>query len=81
MVDINDNQQSIPTIHQPKPTVLQSPPLALMAALSHDKIHAYTLHQCFYLSPFDINGKGYLPLGLLPPTKLSLGLLPLSKCL
>jgi hypothetical protein len=61
-----------------------SPPLefmatpTLMATLSHDKIHVYTLYQCFYLSPFDINDKGYLPLGFLPLTKLSLGLLPLS---
>jgi hypothetical protein len=50
----------------------------LMATLSHDKIHAYTPHQCLYLSPFDINGKGYLPLGLLPLTELSLGMFPLS---
>ena len=87
MVEFNENQQSIPTVHQPNPTVWQSPPLALMATptlmatLSHDNIHAYTLYQCFYLSPFDINGKGYLPLGLLRLTKLSLGLLPLSTCL
>jgi hypothetical protein len=81
MVDINDNQQSIPTIHQPKPTLRQNPPLALMATLSHDKIHAYTPHQCFYLSPFDINDKGYLPLGILYLTELSLGLIPLSMFL
>jgi hypothetical protein len=37
-----------------------------------------TPHQCFYLSPFDINGKGYLSLGMLPLTELSLGFLPLS---
>jgi hypothetical protein len=48
----------------------------LMATLSDDKIHDYTPHQCFILSPFDINGKGYLSLGLLPLTELSLGLLP-----
>jgi hypothetical protein len=53
----------------------------LMATLSHDKIHDYTLYQCFYLFPFEINGKGYLPLGLLPLTELSLGLLTLSSCL
>jgi hypothetical protein len=87
MVDINYNQQSIPIVHQPKPIVWQSPPLALMATptlvatLSHDNIQAYNLHQCFYLSPFDINGKWYLPLGMLPLTELSLGLLPLSTCL
>jgi hypothetical protein len=52
-----------------------------MATLSHDSIHAYTPHQCFYLSPFEINGKGYLPLGLLPLTELSLGMLLLSTCL
>jgi hypothetical protein len=48
----------------------------LMTTLIHDNIHAYTPHQCFYLSPFDINGKGYLPLGLLPLTELSLGFSP-----
>jgi hypothetical protein len=77
MVDINDNQIFTPTIHQPKPIVSQSPPLALMATptlmktLIRDKIHVYTLHQCFYLSPFDINEKGYIPLGMLPLTELS----------
>ena len=81
MVDINDKQKSIPIFHQPKTTVWQSPPLALMETLSHDNIHAYTPHKCFYLSPFNINGKGYLPLGLLPLTELSLGLLPVSTCL
>ena len=81
IVDINENQQYIPTINQPKTTIWQSPPLALIATLSQHNIHAYTLYECFYLSPFDINGKGYLPLGLLPLTELSLGLLPLSKCL
>jgi hypothetical protein len=35
-------------------------------------------HQCDYLSPFDINGKGYISLGLLPLTELSLRLLPLD---
>jgi hypothetical protein len=39
----------------------------LMATPSHDNIHAYTPHQCFYLSPFDINEKGYLPFGVDPP--------------
>ena len=74
-------------MHQPNPIVWQSPPLALMETptlmetLSHYNIHAYTPHQCFYLSPFDINEKGYLPLGLLLLTGLSLGLLPLSICL
>jgi hypothetical protein len=53
----------------------------LMETVSHDNIHGYTPDQCFYLSPFDINGKWYLPLGLLPLTELSLGMLPLSKCL
>jgi hypothetical protein len=48
-----------------------------METLSHDNIHAYTPHQCFYLSLFDINGKGYLPLGLLPLTELSLGFSPI----
>ena len=83
IVDINDNQKSIPTIHQPRPTVWQYPPLALMetltlmATLRCDKIHAYTPHQCFYLPPFEINGKGYLPLGMLPlwPS------IPLEACL
>ena len=55
---LNENQQSIPTILQPKPTISQSPPLALMATLSHDTIHAYNLYKSLYLSPFDINGKG-----------------------
>jgi hypothetical protein len=50
----------------------------LMTTLSHDNTHAHNIHQCFYLSPFDINGKGYLSLGFLPLTELSLGLLPLS---
>jgi hypothetical protein len=50
----------------------------LMETLSHDNTHAHTPHQCFYLSPFDINGKGYLSLGMLPLTELSLGMLPLS---
>ena len=42
MFDINGNQESIPTIHQPNPIVWQSPSLALketpklMATLSHD---------------------------------------------
>jgi hypothetical protein len=53
----------------------------LMATLSHDNIYAYTPHKCFYLSPFDINGKWYLPLGLLPLIELSLGLIPLFACL
>jgi hypothetical protein len=34
-------------------------------------------HQCDYLSPFDINGKGYISLGFLPLTELSLRFLPL----
>ena len=68
MVEINDNQKSIPIVHQPKPIVLQSPPLALMATL-RDNIHAYTPHQCFYLSPFFINGKGIFPSGVYPPNK------------
>jgi hypothetical protein len=38
-------------------------------------------HQCFYLSPFNINGKGYLPLGMIPITELSMGMLPLYSCL
>ena len=76
MVDINENQQSIWTFHQHKPIVWQYPPLVLMATLSHGKMHAYTPHQCLYLSPFDINVKGYLPLGLLPLTELSLGCSP-----
>jgi hypothetical protein len=49
----------------------------LMETLNHDNIHVYTPHQCFYISPFDINGKGYQPLGLLPLTELSLVMLPL----
>jgi hypothetical protein len=49
-----------------------------MTTLSHENTHAHTPHQCFYLSPFDINGKGYLSLGMLPLTQLTLGLLPLS---
>jgi hypothetical protein len=67
-VDINDNQLS-------KPIVQQYPPLALMATLRHGNTHAHappmiiTPHQCFYLSPFDINGKWYLPLGM-PPLSL-----------
>ena len=87
IVDINENKQSIPTIHQPKPIVWQSPPFPLMATptlmetLSHDTIHSYNPHQCFYISPFYINLKVYLCLGLLPLTKLSLGFLPLSTCL
>ena len=71
MVEINENQQSMPIFHQPNWTIWQSPPLALMETLSHENTHAHTPHQCFYLSPFDINGKGYL----------TLRLLPLSKCL
>jgi hypothetical protein len=31
------------------------------------------------LSPFDINGKGNFPSGLLPLTELSLGILPLTE--
>jgi hypothetical protein len=31
------------------------------------------------LSPFDINGKGNFPSGLLPLTELPLGLLPLTE--
>jgi hypothetical protein len=61
----------------------------LMETLRHGNTHAQTLsvtitpHQCFSLSPFDINGKGYLsgylsPFGVLPLTELSLGILPLS---
>jgi hypothetical protein len=53
----------------------------LMETLIHDNIHAYSPHQCFYLSPFEINGKGYLPLGMLPLTELSLWMLTLSKFL
>jgi hypothetical protein len=49
-----------------------------METLIHDNTHTHTPHQCFYLSPFDINGKRYLSLGLLPLTELSMGLLPLS---
>jgi len=47
----------------------------LMETLSHDNIHAYIPHKCFYLSPFDINEKGYLSLGFLPLTELSLGII------
>jgi hypothetical protein len=59
--------------------VQQSPPLALMETptlmetLSHENTHAHAPpviiapHQCFYLSPFDINGKGYLSFGVSPP--------------
>jgi hypothetical protein len=78
---MNDNQLSKPIVQQPNPTILKSPPLSLMETLSHDNIHAYTPHQCFYLSPFGINGKGYLPLGMLPLSEIPLGMLPLSKFL
>jgi hypothetical protein len=48
----------------------------MMETLSHDNIHAYTPHQCFYLSPFDINNKGYLPLGLIPMSTCLFSLSP-----
>jgi len=44
----------------------------LIAILRHGKNHAHDYpmiidpHQCVYLSPFDINGKEYLPLGIIP---------------
>jgi hypothetical protein len=50
----------------------------LMEIISHGK-NVISPNQCFYLSPFDINGKWYLSLGMLPLTEISLGILPLSK--
>jgi hypothetical protein len=50
----------------------------LMETLRHENSHAHTSlmiidpHQFFFLSPFDINGKGYLPLGMLPLSKFLL---------
>jgi len=76
--------------HWWQPTIQQSHSLALMSTptsmetLRHDNNYAHTSpvkivhHQCFYLSPFDINDKAYLPLGLLSLTEISLGMLPLS---
>jgi hypothetical protein len=75
MVDTQELEQIITKL---KVQIEESPPLELMErqtlleTLSHDNIHYYTPHQCFYISPFDING------GLLPLTELSLGF---SLCL
>jgi hypothetical protein len=71
-VEINDNQQSKPIFHQPKPTIQQYPPLALMVIPTFMSIlgpqnTVISPHQFFYLYPFDINGKGFLSLGLISP--------------
>jgi hypothetical protein len=83
LVDINENQVSKPIVQQYPPLALMEKP-TLMETIRHGNINAHappliiSPHQCFYLSTFDINGKGYLPLGLLPLTELSLGILLLS---
>jgi hypothetical protein len=71
MVDINDNTLSKPTAQKYPPLALMETP-TLMETLRHGNTHAHyppviiIPNQCFYLSPFDINGKGYLLLGMLP---------------
>jgi hypothetical protein len=59
-------------------------PTLMSTPIIDGNTHAHALpmiidpHQCFYLSRFDINGKGYISLGLLPLTEISPGMLPLS---
>jgi hypothetical protein len=60
----------------------------MMETLTDGSDHAQSVHrsssmfiyqyQCVYLSPFEINGKGDISLGMVPLTKLSLRLLPLD---
>ena len=70
-VEINEKKLSKPTIQQSPPFALMESP-TLMETLRHGKNHAQNLsltitpHQCFSVSPFDINGKWYLLLGLPP---------------
>jgi hypothetical protein len=87
--DINDNivQQSPPLALMATPTLMSTPIIdgntktwkcSCSLCDHHSSSMFISPHQCDYLSPFDINGKGYISLGLLPLTELSLRLLPLD---